>query len=52
MLVEEDLHAIVDFVASKSAKVLKKIKNEKNAKIINLSIRMFIEKLLDQLSHF
>ena len=52
MLVEEDLVAIVEFVNAKSAKVLARLKEEKNQKIVNYSIRMFIEKLRDKLKRF
>ena len=52
MLVEEDLVAIVEFVNAKSAKVLARLKEEKNQKIVNYSIRMFNEKLRDKLKRF
>ena len=47
-----DLYEIVDFVNEKSKKVIDRYEEEKNAKIANYAIRMFIEKLRDKLKKF
>ena len=52
MLGIEELYSIVDFVNTRSTKIIDRLNEEKNAKIINYSIRMFIEKVRDKLKRF